>query len=89
MGILESEENTGYSIPITKGLRIVFYTDGITDMVTPDGVRFDDDRTRELFASTHTKNETETRDSYTHAIESWITEAMLPDDITIMDIRFT
>ena len=88
MGIFENEENTGFRVPITKGLRIVFYTDGITDMVTPDGVRFDDERTRELFTSTHHKHEVECREMYTKAIESWITDAMLPDDITIMDIRF-
>jgi len=88
MGIIEAEDNTGYRIPITRGLRIVLYTDGITDMVTPDGVRFDEERTRELFASTQGKNEAETRETYTKAIDSWITEAMLPDDITIMDIRF-
>jgi len=88
MGIIEAEDNTGYRISITKGLRIVLYTDGITDMVTPDGVRFDEERARELFTSTQGKNETETRETYTKAIDSWITEAMLPDDITIMDIRF-
>ncbi len=88
MGILENEENTGYRIPISKGLRIVFYTDGITDMVTPDGVRYEDDRTKDLFASTYNKNEHETKEMYTKAIDSWITDAMLPDDITIMDIRF-
>lgn len=88
MGILESEQNTGLRIPITKGLRIVFYSDGITDMITPDGVRFDDGRTRELFASTHDKSKNETNEIYSRTIENWITDAMIPDDITIMDIRF-
>jgi len=88
MGILKPEENSGYSIPITPGLRIVLYTDGLTDMVTSDGIRYDDERTRELFASTQGKGEAETRDLYTKAIEGWINEAMLPDDISIMDIRF-
>lgn len=88
MGILEREETSGYQISISKGLRIVLYTDGLTDMVTPDGVRFDDERTRDLFAATHGKNEGETRAEYEKAISNWITDAMLPDDITIMDIRF-
>ena len=88
MGILESEAASGYKFPIEKGLRIVLYTDGLTAMVTPDGVRFEDKRTRELFASTHGKNEKESRELYTKAIDNWINEAMLPDDITIMDIRF-
>ncbi len=88
MGIIKAEENTDYSVPISKGLRIVLYTDGLTDMVTPDGVRFDDERTKELFAATCGKSEAKTREIYTNTIEGWILEAMLPDDITIMDIRF-
>lgn len=88
MGIIQEEDSTGFKVPITKGLRIALYTDGITDMVTPDGVRFEDDRTRELFASTYAKSNAETQEYFTKTIEAWITEAMLPDDITIMDIRF-
>lgn len=88
MGILGSEETTGYKIPITKGLRIVLYTDGLTDMVTPDGVRYDDERTKALFTQAHGKSETEAQAHYEKTINEWINEAMLPDDITIMDMRF-
>jgi serine phosphatase RsbU (regulator of sigma subunit) len=88
MGILESESSGGYRLPITKGLRIVMYTDGLTDMQTPDGIRFDDDRTRKLFVSTHGKPEAETMSVYEQEVHNWVTEAMLPDDITIMDLRF-
>ncbi len=88
MGILQSEESTSYKLNIVKGLRIALYTDGLTDMVTPDGVRFDDDRTRELIASTYGKSENDTRDVFQKEIDGWISEAMLPDDITIIDIRF-
>ena len=64
------------------------YTDGLTDMMTPDGLRFGDERTRELFVSTHGKSESDTRNAYEKAVDQWIAEAMLPDDVTIMDIRF-
>ncbi len=89
MGIINPEENTAWTVPITKGLRIAMYTDGLTDMVTPDGQRFDDERTRDLFASSCGKTGPRTRDYYTTTIDSWILDAMLPDDITIMDIRFS
>jgi len=88
MGILKEEENGGYRLPITKGLRIVLYTDGLTDMVTPEGTRYNDERTRSLFASAHGKKEVETSALYEKAIDNWIMDAMLADDITIMDIRF-
>lgn len=88
MGILDPVQATGFRLPITSGLRIVMYTDGVTDMITSDGLRYDDERTRTLFTTTHGKTETETREMYEKAINNWIHEAMLPDDITIMDLRF-
>lgn len=88
MGILDPAQATGYTLPITSGLRIVMYTDGVTDMVTSDGLRYDDKRTQALFTSTYGKREAETREMYDKAIGEWIHEAMLPDDITIMDLRF-
>lgn len=88
MGIVEGEEATGYRVPIVPGLRVVMYTDGITDMITPDGERHEDERTRQLFASTYGKSREETSAAYEKAINMWINEAMLPDDITIMDVRF-
>jgi sigma-B regulation protein RsbU (phosphoserine phosphatase) len=88
MGILGAEKQTSFKIPITKGLRIAIYTDGLTDMLTPDGDRYDDERTRELLASTYGRPEAETHENYTKAIDDWIQDAMLPDDITIMDLRF-
>ncbi len=88
MGIIETEKQSGYRLPIVRGLRIVLYTDGITDMQTPEGRRFDDERARALFASTQGKNEADTRSLYERAIQDWTLEAMLPDDITVMDLRF-
>jgi sigma-B regulation protein RsbU (phosphoserine phosphatase) len=88
MGILDKEEGGGFKLPIATGLRIVLYTDGLTDMMTPDGERYDNDRTRDLLTSTYGKSAAETQAAYAKAIEGWIAEAMLPDDITVMDIRF-
>lgn len=89
MGIIGGEKQTSYKIPITSGLRIVLYTDGLTDMVTSDGIRYEDERTRNLITSIYGKSKTDTLDMYTKAIDSWIQDAMLPDDISIMDIRFS
>jgi hypothetical protein len=41
-----------------------------------------------LLASTYGRPEAETHENYTKAIDDWIQDAMLPDDITIMDLRF-
>lgn len=88
MDILEAESKSCYQIPIEKGMRIVLYTDGLTDMVTPDGLRFEDERTKNLFNTVPNGTEEEILSYYTKNIETWINDAMLADDITIMDIRF-
>ncbi len=88
MGIIGDEDNAGFEIPIVKGLRIVLYTDGLTDMVTPDGERYDDERTRTLIASTYGKGEREAAAIYQKAIDLWMNDAMQSDDITVMDVRF-
>ncbi len=88
MGIIESEENTALEIDIVRGLRIMLYTDGLSDMVTPDGERYDDERTRALLASTYGKSAKESAAIYKKAADSWMGDAMQSDDITIMDLRF-
>ena len=88
MGLLEAQEKSSFCMPIKKGFRIVLYTDGLTDMVNSDGARFEEDRARELLVETYGKPEAETRAIYTKNIDSWMTEALQADDITIMDIRF-
>lgn len=89
MGIVGGEEATGYRVPIVPGLRVVMYTDGLTDMLTPDGERYEDERTRQLFVTTCGKSPDETNAAYEKAVQHWAGDAMLPDDITIMDLRFT
>lgn len=88
MGIIGEQDNSGIELPIVKGLRIVLYTDGLTDIVTPDGERYDDERTRALLASTYGKGEKDASAIYQKAIDSWMNDAMQSDDITVMDLRF-
>jgi len=88
MGVVSSEENTAYRVPISRGLRVVSYTDGLTDMVDPDGERYGDDRARDLIAGTYGKSEAETRAAFSKAIDGWGSDALQADDITILDLRF-
>jgi sigma-B regulation protein RsbU (phosphoserine phosphatase) len=83
MGVVSSEENTAYRVPISRGLRVVSYTDGLTDMVDPDGERYGDDRARDLIAGTYGKSEAETRAAFSKAIDGWVSDALQADDITI------
>ena len=88
MGAIASSPQTAMSIPIQKGVRISMYSDGLTDMQTPDGIRFEDENTKKLFFDTYMVKGEEFSKKITKVIEDWILDAMLIDDITLLDIHF-
>ncbi len=88
MGAIASQPQTALILPIKKDLRIVLYSDGLTDMQSPDGLRFEDKRTKELFIDTYRKTPDELTEKLNKTIHEWIADAMLIDDITILDVRF-
>lgn len=88
MGAIAESEQTAMTIPIQEGIRISMYSDGLTDMKTPDGNRFEDENTKKLFFESYgIKNEAFTK-FIDDKINDWIEEAMLIDDITVLDINF-
>lgn len=88
MGAVAESEQTAMVVPIKKGVRISMYSDGLTDMQTTDGVRYEEENTKKLFLETYGVK----GDAFTAKIEktvnNWITDAMLIDDITLLDINF-
>lgn len=76
-------------LQISSGLRLVAYSDGLTDMADPFGERYGEDRTVELLKTSH-KESIEALPGFLEAeINKWIGESNLADDITLVDIRFT
>ncbi|MDR2185868.1 MAG: serine/threonine-protein phosphatase [Treponema sp.] len=76
-------------IPIIKGLRLTAYSDGLTDMADIFGDRYGDERTGELLKNLHGVAHKDMTKAVSTAINTWIGEASLADDITLVDIRFT
>lgn len=76
------------AIPVKKDMHIELYSDGFTDMQTENGERFDDDRTKEFFINLYTKEDDEIEPAIDKTVRDWIGNAMLPDDVTVLDIRF-
>ena len=76
------------AIPIKKDMHLELYSDGFTDMQTEDGIRYDDDRAKEFFINLYSKNFEEVSDTIKKTVDGWIMNAMLPDDVTVLDIRF-
>lgn len=88
MGVIGSSEQTAMTLPIQKGIRISMYSDGFTDMQTPEGQRFEDENSKKFFMKSYGKKGDEFLKLVETTVEEWIEDAMLIDDITVMDINF-
>jgi sigma-B regulation protein RsbU (phosphoserine phosphatase) len=75
-------------VPITKGLRLCAYSDGLTDMADVFGERYGEERTAEFIKNLHAVPQKELAKTLDAEINQWIGEASLADDITLVDIRF-
>lgn len=85
---LSENEKGIYKMPISSGLQIDLYTDGLTDMQNDDGERFDEARTKEYFLKLFTTDVDDFTATTDKTINEWVHNSLLPDDITIMNIRF-
>jgi sigma-B regulation protein RsbU (phosphoserine phosphatase) len=74
--------------PISKGLRLCAYSDGLTDMMNIYGERFGEEQTTKLIKDLHISPPNRIGKTVSKEIESWIGTASLADDVTLVDIRF-
>lgn len=75
-------------IPITGGLRLCAYSDGLTDMMNIYGERYGEEQTLKLVKKLHSEPQSVIPKILTKEINNWIGSASLADDVTMMDIRF-
>jgi len=75
-------------IPITKGLRLCAYSDGLTDMMNIYGERYGEEQTSTLLKNLHSTPQSNINGIITKEINNWIGTASLADDVTLMDMRF-
>lgn len=87
MGAVKDSLKSVYRFPIVKGSHINLYSDGFTDMQSENGIRFEDARAKQFFMRLFSKETEQFEKSVKSAVEEWIENAMIPDDITVMDIR--
>lgn len=78
----------GYKLALKSEVQINLYSDGLTDMQNDDGTRYDDENTKKFFLDLYTKDVKEVGSITSKIVTSWIEHSMLPDDVTIMNIRF-
>ncbi|MBQ9495141.1 MAG: SpoIIE family protein phosphatase [Treponema sp.] len=75
-------------IPLHKNMHINLYTDGFSDMQNDDGIRFNDAHVKEFFIKLYNEKDDDVCSTIKETVTSWIQNAMIPDDITVIDIRF-
>lgn len=84
----KNDAKTVYIFAYTPGMHINMYTDGITDMQNPDGIRYDEQMTKRFFTELYKKGASELSSFAEKTVDNWLQETMQGDDITLMDIRF-
>lgn len=77
-----------YKVSISAGLQIDFYSDGLTDMVNDEGVRFEEENTKEFFKDLYDQNPYTSVKYMESKVSEWVGRALLPDDITVINMRF-
>lgn len=73
---------------MVHGLHLDMYSDGFTDMKDEAGHRYEDDNAKKFFTTLYELNDDEVEACIEKTVSDWTGEAMLPDDVTVMDIRF-
>jgi sigma-B regulation protein RsbU (phosphoserine phosphatase) len=89
LGIEEAYDFTDtLTFPISKGLRLCAYSDGLTDMMNIYGERYGEEQTTTLVKNLHSVPQKNIAKVISREISSWIGTASLADDVTVVDIRF-
>ncbi len=85
---INAGEKSAYRMPIKPDFQINLYSDGFTDMQNDNGERFDEPRTKEFFGELFTTDVDAVEKTIEKTVTGWIQNSLLPDDITVMNIRF-
>lgn len=85
---LSEKVKSVYKVSVSSGLQVNFYTDGLTDMVNDEGVRFEEENTKEFFLDLYDQNPYTSEKYMDSKVKEWIGRAPLPDDITVINMRF-
>lgn len=70
-----------------KGIHIELYSDGFTDMMDNEGIRYEDENAKKFFLNLYNTPAAEVYNKIESTVESFTGNTMLPDDITVIDIR--
>lgn len=85
---ITEDKKGAYRMPIKPSLQIDMYSDGFTDMQNDDGERYDEPRTKAFFGEFFKTDVYSAEKTIEKTVNDWVGKALLPDDITVMNVRF-
>lgn len=85
---ITEEKKGAYRMPVKPSLQINMYSDGFTDMQNDDGERYDEPRTKAFFGELFKTDVYSAEKTIEKTVTDWVGKALLPDDITVMNVRF-
>ena len=85
---ITADKKGAYRMPIKTSLQINMYSDGFTDMQNDDGERYDEPRTKAFFGELFKTDKYSAEKVIEKTVNDWVGKALLPDDITVMNVRF-
>lgn len=68
-------------------IHLCLYSDGLTDMYNKEFEIFDEERAKNFFISLHSEVDEKVEDRIKQLVTNFTDETVIPDDITIVDIR--
>jgi len=89
LGELTSLKQTFVEVDFAPGLRIVMFTDGLTDMRDGDGYPFGEERAQSLILDSRGQSAEEFVALLDKTTSEYQKEARQVDDITVLDLRFS
>jgi len=84
LGILPGARYSAETLPFPEGSRLLFYTDGITEVFRPDDEEFGPDRLLEHFRACHERDCGRILDSIWRALKDFAGEIRQRDDMTAL-----
>jgi sigma-B regulation protein RsbU (phosphoserine phosphatase) len=85
---ITGEKKGAYKLPFKTGLQIDMYSDGFTDMQNDDGERYEEARVKAFFGELFNTDVYSAGKTIEKTVSDWVGKALLPDDITVMNVRF-
>lgn len=85
--VTNPKEKPYLTMSAKRGIHIELYSDGFTDMMNDEGFRYEDENAKKFFLNLYRTPASEVYDKIESTVNSFTGKALLPDDITVIDIR--